>query len=108
MYRPLKDPGRPLTTAEAAKILGVDASTIRRHYKKWGGVWVSPRCLRFFENILNEKIRYHADQEGEYEQVRTEADTVEKGGTGDDESFDRYTDDPFGFLQIESEDDYCP
>ena len=48
--------GKPLTPAELGKLLGISASTVRRHYRRFGGVEVASGTYRFFENIVMEKI----------------------------------------------------
>ena len=53
--------GKALTATELAKILGVDPRTIRRHYQRWGGVWVAPNVLRFFDNRVREAINANSD-----------------------------------------------
>jgi AraC-like DNA-binding protein len=48
--------GKPLTPTELGKLLGISASTVRRHYRRFGGVEVAKGTFRFFENIVMEMI----------------------------------------------------
>ncbi|WP_169725744.1 hypothetical protein [Maridesulfovibrio bastinii] len=57
--------GVPLTPDEAGKILGVSGNSMRKHYRRWGGVEVVPGNIRFFENILEEKINANIRQTAE-------------------------------------------
>ena len=52
----LSELGKPLTVKDMADLLGVSTNTVRRHKERWGGVEVAPGLLRFFENIVMEKI----------------------------------------------------
>lgn len=57
------EPGQPMTPTEVAKLLGVCPNTVRKHYRRWGGVEVAPRLIRFYSNLLKEKLYAHAGQE---------------------------------------------
>ena len=49
-----KDYGDPLTAAEVAAFFGVDRRTVQKYPERFGGVWVAPGRLRFFENRIRE------------------------------------------------------
>jgi hypothetical protein len=77
--------GKPLSAMELATILGVSANTVRRHRDRWGGIEVAPGLLRFFENIVKEKIYADAGQEepaplegGGHGQRKTERETLSR------------------------------
>ena len=58
-----KELGRPLTPSELAHILGVSPNSIRKNFLRWGGVEVFPGTIRFYENIVKEKICGNFSQE---------------------------------------------
>ena len=51
--------GRPVMPKELAKRLGLDARTVKKYYKRWGGIEVCPGTVRFFENRIKEVL--HAE-----------------------------------------------
>ena len=46
--------GAPMTVSQVAELLGVDRRTITKYPELYGGVWVAPGRLRFFENRIRE------------------------------------------------------
>ena len=46
--------GAPMTVSQVAELLGVDRRTIKKYPELYGGVWVAPGRLRFFENRIRE------------------------------------------------------
>lgn len=55
-----KDYGDPLTAAEVAAFFGVDRRTVQKYPERFGGVWVAPGRLRFFENRIREILHANA------------------------------------------------
>jgi hypothetical protein len=59
--------GRPVKPRELATVLGIDARTVRKYYRRWGGIEVSPGTVRFFENRIKEVL--HAEFSNEARQA---------------------------------------
>jgi len=53
---PLPDLGTLLSATEVASILGIDRRTVRKYPAFYGGVWVAPGRLGFFENRIRDII----------------------------------------------------
>ena len=66
--------GKPLTPADLGKLLGISASTVRRHYRRFGGVEVASGTYRFFENIVMEMIDANIRQTLEEETMERSRD----------------------------------
>ena len=59
----ISDLGEPLTTAEAAKMLGLPKHQLVTNPGKFGGVRISQKRTVFYEKLIAEAIRrLHADQ----------------------------------------------
>lgn len=48
--------GKLITPKELAAFLKLDVRTVRKYASWWGGIEVFPGAIRFFENIIKEKI----------------------------------------------------
>jgi hypothetical protein len=56
MLETFEDLGQPITPKDLADCLGVDPRTVKKYYRRWGGIEVSPGCVRFFENRIKEVL----------------------------------------------------
>ncbi len=52
--------GTPLTAGQVAELFGVDRRTVRKYSALYGGVWVAPGRLGFFENRIRDIIDANA------------------------------------------------
>lgn len=68
--------GRPVTPKTLAEWLGLDERTVRKYSARWGGVYVAPGRLLFFENLIGVYLYAHTRQ-GQEGQVEV------PGGSGD-------------------------
>ena len=55
--------GKTYTLKQLADYLQLDARTLRKHYRDWGGLEIYPGKFRFFEEIVKSKINAVTDNE---------------------------------------------
>jgi hypothetical protein len=59
--------GPAVTPKQLAELLGLDPKTVIKYAHVWGGVEVLPGTVRFFENLVKERIENEAIRSGLFE-----------------------------------------
>ena len=59
-----QDFGDSLRASQVAAFFGVDRRTVQKYPERYGGVWVAPGRLRFFENRIREILDANTIQDG--------------------------------------------
>lgn len=81
--------GRPIKPQELARILGVDARTLRKHYRQWGGAEICPGVVRFFENRICEILGrcLYAEPNNETREEALRGDRMDRQSKRPDKAF---------------------
>ncbi len=112
-----QDFGDSLSASEVAAFFGVDRRTVQKYPARYGGVWVAPGRLRFFENRIRDILNANTIPDyGRGEVARRGEDRRQAGGNknvrerpgakaGGNSVGDRdaqaisLSDDPYGFAE---------